>query len=120
MTGIPGEMLLNGIIIGLATWRLSYAITQEDVFKWLRLLFGVKVIEAPIEEFGHERMITKTVQTADTRLIRAVGSLLSCFYCTSFWIALTLWLVWRNYPDVIWVFAIATIAAMIELWSNKS
>lgn len=120
MTGISGEVLLNGIIIGLATWRLSYAITQEDVFKWLRLLFGVRVVERTIEEFGHERTVMVNKQTADTRLIRAVGSLLSCFYCTSFWVALTLWLLWKDYPGIIWVFAIATVAAVIELWSNKT
>lgn len=113
------DNLLEIVIIGAATWRLSFAITQEDVFRWLRELYGAKEVQVTVEEFGHERTITRIEQTAEFRLIRWIGALLSCIYCTSFWVGGTFWLVWRAYPDVIWVFAIAAFAAFFEIWRTK-
>lgn len=113
------DQIAVGVIIGLATWRLAYAITNEDIFKWLRQLFGVRVEPDIVEEFGVERNVMKTVQKGDTPLLRAVGTLLSCVYCASFWVGVTFYLLWDNYPNIIWVFAIGGVAALIQDWRTR-
>ncbi len=117
--------VLIAVIIGAATWRLSFAVTQEDVFRWLRELFGAKLMPVTINEWGAERTVERIVQTAETRPYRAIGALLSCLYCTSFWVSLILWGFWLypNAPDLplhlFMAFASATIAAIIEIWRTK-
>jgi hypothetical protein len=119
------DILFTVIIVGMAVWRLSYAITNEDVFKWLRHLFGAREANEDIVQLGNVVAVRTVIkQTGETRLIRAVGALLSCVYCTSFWIAIIFWGLWINgraveLRDIIMVFAIAGVAAMIQVWRDS-
>ncbi len=107
------DQLLTGFVIGLATWRLSYALTEESIFGWLRDLFNVEMVTTNMVKYSVETIERHNEST------NIVGKLLSCIYCTSFWVGGGFLFTWHTGDGgevVVWVFAIAAIAALIQDW----
>lgn len=94
----PFEFLL----IGLATWRLSYMLVGEDgpwrVFRRLREATGITH-----DEYGHILMVPE----------RTLPELLSCVWCTSVWVAGGFTLAWYLIPGP--VLALSTALGMSSL-----
>lgn len=107
------DQLLTGFVIGLATWRLSYALTEESIFGWLRDLFNVEMVPTKILRFGVETVEHRNEST------NVIGKLLSCLYCTSFWVGTVFYGVWHVHiygEYIVWIFAIGAIAVLIQDW----
>ncbi len=110
------NQLLTGVIIGLATWRLSYALTEEGVFQWLRDLFNVEMVPTTVVRYGVE-MIEQRNESGNI-----IGKLLSCIYCASFWVGAGFWWAWHTGDVgevVVSVFAIGAVAALIQDWRTR-
>lgn len=96
--------ILDVIVIGLATWRISSLLVHErgpyNVFVHLRNAVGVE----------HD------VDLVPERANNVVAEIFSCVWCMSIWVGLALWGVWEIEPKVVYVIAILAIAPIVETW----
>jgi len=99
--------LIDFLIYGLATWRLSSLLVREDgpfsLFGKLREWTGIEH-----DENGDVEMIPE----------RFLPELLSCVWCCSIWVALFWLLFWMLLPFVALrvaiVFGLSTVAVLVD------
>lgn len=89
--------LLNLLVIGAATWRVSSMLVHEDgpgeVFKVLRKVLGFKY------------------DPDGNLLAYPPGNVLSCLWCTSVWVAMILYFMPKQVQRVL---AVSAIAIMMD------
>lgn len=98
------------IILGLATWRLSSLLVDEDgpfdIFARLRALLGVRYNKSN-----------------DAYSFNQVGTALTCVWCTSIWVAIMLTISYSFYSKetliVCLPFALSAVAIAIEKGINN-
>jgi hypothetical protein len=99
--------LTSLLVYGLATWRVASLFVREDgpffIFRRIRELAGMTH-----DENG------QVVQIPD----RFFAQLLSCVWCTSFWVALFWVTIWLTVPEISFVlaflFALSTVSIMVD------
>lgn len=99
-----GWSALELVVLGLATWRISHMLTSErgpfDMFIKLRDKMGFVH-----DEFGH------VIGRPDTNV-------LACTWCTSFWIAMILLVVFVD-PLLWWMVVPFAVSAMAIIINEK-
>lgn len=86
--------LLDLLVIGLAAWRLAYLMAKEA---------------APFQLMSKLRQRT------------TFGGLLSCLYCSSWWAALVMLVLWFTpLQVVVYVFAVSAAALMLGSYTGAS
>jgi len=83
------------LVLGLATWRVTNIIHEEKIAEPLRKLVGFDGVGFP-----------------DT----FIGYLFSCFKCLSVWVAGFLFLIWQITPAIPTIFALSALA--VVLWET--
>lgn len=106
-------LLIDLLIIGLATWVVQHVLRWESgpfgVFDWVReTVFGVRIIGDPETEL--EAIHVRPGTLAD---------LITCIYCTGFWVALAMVAMNRFIAPVVQVFAALGLAVLIEHHKEK-
>lgn len=99
------------ILLGLATWRVSSLIVNED---------------GPFDLFLNIRKMAGIVHGPDGRPMvipeQFFAELLSCVWCSSIWVGAAWALFWLLFPSVAIsaaaVFSLSTIAIILEKWLN--
>lgn len=93
---------LDTILIALATWRLTSIVFREEIARPLRGLAGGKWDETLESTVYQETFL---------------GSLFSCFWCLSVWMAFIILLTFLIFPPVVYVLAFSTAAIIIERYT---
>lgn len=103
--------MLNLIILGLATWRISSLLVNEkgpgNIFIRIRELTGIQH-----DNFGDPYMIPE----------RFFSQVLSCVWCCSVWVAMAFTVIYKLIPfwEVIaYPFALSAIAVTIQTYVGK-
>jgi hypothetical protein len=96
------------VIIALATWAAQYVVRWESgpfgIFDWVReTIFGVRIVGDPEEE-----AVAVPVRPG------TLADLITCIYCTGFWVAVIMVAMNRFIAPVVWVFAALGLAVLIE------
>lgn len=96
------------VIIALATWAAQHILRWESgpfgVFDWVReTVFGVRIMGDP--DTGVDAIPVRPGTLAD---------LITCIYCTGFWVAIAMVAMNRFIAPVVWVFAALGLAVLIE------
>ena len=108
--------VLDLVILGLASARLSDIISTDEVMQWLREPF-VEMEEAVIAD---RRVEVRGGRGSGLR--QTIGELLSCPWCIGVWIAAGLSYLYFLVPRLIWlfalVFAISEIASTLQTIST--
>lgn len=102
MRGMTMEIAFgNFIILGLAVYRATRLIVEDTVLDPLR------------------KKIWKKFSPAD----RGIGYLITCYWCTSFWISSLVVLAYIIVPvavtAVCMIFALSAVAGLITAWLDK-
>lgn len=96
------------ILIGLATWRLSFMLVGEDgpfwIFRRLREATGITH-----DEDGHILMVPE----------RTLPTLLSCVWCTSVWVAAGFTLAWYFIPGPVIALSTALGLSTLAIGINR-
>ena len=108
--------ILDLVLLGLATARLSDVISTDEIMQWLR---------EPFVEMQHEQIAGREgdVRTGrGTGMRRVVGELLSCPWCVGVWVAAALTYAYFLFPRIVWLFvlllAIAEIGSLVQTFST--
>jgi len=103
---------IDFIIIILAAFRITRLIVFDEITSFIRNPF-LAVIEKEDETGGKELVI----EIKGRGLRRFIGKLLSCYWCTGFWVSLGVVCAYYILPDsfpVLIVLAVAGAAGIIE------
>lgn len=99
------------VIGGLATWRLSHMLVEEDgpflIFFHLRDKTGIRYALDPDED----KLIVTNYPTWNP---------LYCILCTSIWVAPVVYGLWIVAGWLVAIIALSGIACLIEAWHGKS
>jgi hypothetical protein len=102
-------------LLGIAAFRGGRAIAFNEVFKWLRDIFGV-VVSADPSGAGHV-----TVATGNGAKL-SLGQLVTCPICSGTWFGLALLAIWTLHPGMgralIYVMAAAGVAELLH-WLSE-
>lgn len=105
--------LLNFIILGLASFRLTRLIVFDKITEFIRHPFFDE-----IEEEGEDGTMEVYYLPKRTPIKKFIGELLSCYWCTGVWISALVVAGYLLLPTIfvpiILVFAIAGLAAILE------
>jgi hypothetical protein len=108
--------ILDLILLGLATARLSDIISTDQIMEWLRQPF-VKLEKTEVAD--------REVQVRTGRgrgLKRVIGELLSCPWCVGVWVAAFLSYAYFLFPGPVWllilVMAISEIGSILQTFST--
>lgn len=100
------------VVMILASFRLTHLLVFDEITSFIRKPF-LTVIEKENEEGVKEIF----VEAKGKGLRKFIGQLLSCYWCTGFWVALAVVLIYFYYPEtflVLLILAVAGAAAIIE------
>lgn len=107
-------MTLESVILcGLAGWRLAYFLVNErglfNIGGLIRYMAGLRTINRTRDTPNGK--ITVPTRIAYGELAR----MLECVWCTSFWCALLMYVVWQSpFAIVVWLFAIAAVSVLVH------
>lgn len=100
--------VLNYVIVGFATWYVSFALTSTHgpggVFEWVR------------DHVWHGRRVIPNGEGTFTTIERPKNGLLDCPVCLAFWVALILLLVPMGI--IVQALAVAGAAMLAHSWSG--
>ena len=110
---------LNFTILALASFRLTRLIVFDKITEFLRAPFFDE-----IEEENEEGIMEVYYRPKETPIKKFIGELLSCYWCTGFWVSMAVVFGYILFPvffePIILVFAVAGLAAifesLIQLW----
>lgn len=100
------------VVMILASFRLTHLLVFDEITSFIRKPF-LEVVERENEEGTKEIF----VEPKGKGLRKLIGQLLSCYWCTGFWVSLFVVLTFFFYPESFLVFlilAVAGAAAVIE------
>jgi hypothetical protein len=100
------------IIVSLAAFRITHLLVFDEIAKFIRKPF---ISEIEIEDATGNKNIV--IEARGTGIRHFIGSLLSCYWCTGFWVSVATVLVYFFIPilyPVLIIFAVAGAAAVIE------
>lgn len=105
--------LIDLVIISLATWVVQHILRWESgpfgVFDWVReKVFGVTIAGDPDTE-----LVAIPVRPGP------LADLITCIYCTGFWVAVIMVAMNRFIAPVVQVFAALGVAVLIEHIKEK-
>ncbi|HOK55229.1 MAG TPA: DUF1360 domain-containing protein [Armatimonadota bacterium] len=108
--------VLDLILLGLASARLTDIISTDEVMKWLR---------EPFIQMEHEKVAGREVEVRMGRgrgFRRVFGELLSCPWCVGVWVAAGLSYAYFLFPQPVWLFililAVAEIGSFLQTLST--
>lgn len=103
---------LDLVIVILAAFRITHLLVFDEIASFIRKPFiDVLVVE---DSEGNKDI---SIQAKGSGLRHFIGSLLSCYWCTGFWVSVGTVLVYFFIPllyPVLVIFAVAGAAAVIE------
>lgn len=106
------------LVVGLAAFRITRLIVFDKIMEPLRRPFF-----SEIEEKDEEGNIEIYLVPKKTGIRSWIGELLSCYWCTGFWVSLCLTLLYMTHTlfgeIFIFVFAVAAIGSLIEVIVSK-
>ena len=91
--------LVDLLVLGLATWRITSILHCEKISGCIRKGVGAEYTDT-----------TDTWTYPDTFL----GNLFACFWCLSVWIGLGCVISWWLLPEVLYPFAVSAVAILIS------
>jgi hypothetical protein len=108
--------ILDLVLLGLATARVSDIISTDQIMEWLR---------RPFVKLETEEIADREVQVRTGRghgLKRVIGELLTCPWCVGVWVAAFLTYAYFLFPHPIWLFilimAISEIGSIVQTLST--
>jgi hypothetical protein len=100
------------IVVILAAFRITHLLVFDGIAEFIRKPF---IGEVEKEDFdGNKEMV---IEAKGTGIRHFIGSLLSCYWCTGFWVSVATVLVFFYIPilyPVLLIFAVAGAASFIE------
>jgi hypothetical protein len=100
------------VIIIFASFRITHLFVFDEIAQFIRKPF-IEIVEA--EDLDGNKDVS--IQIKGTGIRHFIGSLLSCYWCTGFWVSVGIVLVYFFVPvlyPVLIIFAVAGAAAVIE------
>jgi hypothetical protein len=104
--------LIDLIVIILAAFRLTHLIVFDEIAAFIRNPF-ISVIEKE-DSAGNKDIV---IEIKGKGIRHFIGGLLSCYWCTGFWVSLGTILTYFYLPilyPVLLIFAVAGAASVIE------
>ena len=106
------------LIVGLAVFRLTRMIVFDKIMEPLRRPFFTE-----IEEKDESGKVEIYLIPKEKGFRRWMGELLSCYWCTGFWVSLFFTFLYMTHSIVgeifIFIFAVAAISSLIEVLVTK-
>ena len=104
---------LEFVLLILASFRITRLVVFDRITEFIRRLFLDEIEEK--NELGQSEVY---IVPKSGRVRGFLGELISCYWCTGIWIAISLTLLFYFFPSVcepfVLVFAIAGAASLIE------
>jgi hypothetical protein len=100
------------IIVSLVAFRITHLLVFDEIAKFIRKPF---ISEIEIEDATGNKDIV--IEARGIGIRHFIGSLLSCYWCTGFWVSVGIVLAYFYIPfvyPIILIFAVAGAAAFIE------
>ncbi len=105
-------------VIGLAAFRVTRLIVFDKIMEPFRRPFFTE-----IEEKDEEGKVEIYLIPKEKGIHSWIGELLSCYWCTGFWVSLCLTLLYMTHSLVgemiIFIFAVAAVGSLIEVVVSK-
>lgn len=106
------------LVLGLAAFRLTRLIVFDKIMEPFRRPFF-----SEIEEKDEQGKVEIYLIPKEKGIRRWIGELLSCYWCTGFWVSLGLTFLYLTHSTVgdifILIFAVATVGSLIEVIVSK-
>lgn len=104
----------TAIVLSLAAGRTAYAISADEIFRPVRE--AVYRSSPPLDDADRDGKPYRLNSDGSVEQPGWLGTLISCYYCTSFWIALVLvaayWLWGGVVVDIAFVLAVWAMATL--------
>jgi hypothetical protein len=100
------------VIVILAAFRITHLIVFDEIASIIRRPF-ISITEC-VDQDGNKDVV---IEAKGEGVRHFIGSLLSCYWCTGFWVSVATVLVYFFIPilyPVLVIFAVAGAAAVIE------
>ena len=106
---MPTEWLSQLFVAGLATWRLSHLLVEEDG-PW-DLLYKLRSATGIEYDLAEDNGVVVSYHPS--------WNPLHCVWCTSLWVAPVMYVAWFVVPAIPSIIALSGIACIVEAWYGK-
>lgn len=106
------------LVLGLAIFRLTRLIVFDKIMEPFRRPFFTE-----IEEKDEQGKVEIYLIPKEKGIRSWIGELLSCYWCTGFWVSLCVTLLYMTHSMVgeifIFIFAVAAVGSLIEVLVSR-
>lgn len=106
------------LVLGLSVFRITRLIVFDKIMEPFRRPFFTE-----IEEKDEQGKVEIYLIPKEKGIRHWIGELLSCYWCTGFWVSLFLTLLYMTHSVVgdifIFIFAVAAVGSLIEVIVSK-